>query len=89
MLMHIIYNNFLSSYKFWPDDGLFRPELLNPLTPELNPSVQRHLPRFLLGILIVKELAALHLHASFCVKGLMELQQPTCDIFHKHVNNIE
>jgi hypothetical protein len=33
-------------------------EALNPLTPELNPSAQSFLPRFLLGILIFKRLIA-------------------------------
>jgi hypothetical protein len=32
--------------------------ILNPLTPKLNPSAQRCLPRFLLGILIFKGLTA-------------------------------
>jgi hypothetical protein len=31
---------------------------INPLSPELNSSVQRCLPRFLLGILIFKGLTA-------------------------------
>jgi hypothetical protein len=43
---------------------------VNPLTPELNPSAQRCLPRFLLGILIVKRLTARHLYKSFGVKDL-------------------
>jgi hypothetical protein len=43
---------------------------INPLTPELNPSAQRCLPRFLLGILIFKGLTARHLYKSFDVKGL-------------------
>jgi hypothetical protein len=45
---------------------------LNPLAPELNPSAQRCLPRFLLGILIFKGLTAGHLYKSFGVKGLIE-----------------
>jgi hypothetical protein len=40
----------------------------NPLTPELNHSAQRCLPRFLLGILIYKELAARFLYKSLGVK---------------------
>jgi hypothetical protein len=44
---------------------------INPLTPELNPSAQRCLPRFLLGILIFKGLTARRLYKSFGVKGLM------------------
>jgi hypothetical protein len=44
----------------------------NPLTPELNPSTQRCLPRFfLLGILIFKGLTVRRLYKSFCVKGLI------------------
>jgi hypothetical protein len=43
---------------------------LNPLTPELNPSAQRYLPRFFTGILIFKRLTARHLYTSFGVKGL-------------------
>jgi hypothetical protein len=46
---------------------------LNPLTPELNPSAQRFLPRFLLGILIFKGLTARRLYKSFGVKGLYSL----------------
>jgi hypothetical protein len=42
----------------------------NPLTPELNPSAQRCLPRVLLGILIFKGLTARRLYKSFGVKGL-------------------
>jgi hypothetical protein len=45
-------------------------EYFNPLTPELNPSAQRCLPRFLLGILIFKGLTAPRLCKSFGVKGL-------------------
>jgi hypothetical protein len=44
---------------------------INPLTPELNPSAQRCLPKFLLGILIFKGLTARHLYKSFGVKGLI------------------
>jgi hypothetical protein len=44
--------------------------IINPLTPELNPIVQRCLPRFLLGILIFKRLTARRLYKSFGVKGL-------------------
>jgi hypothetical protein len=44
---------------------------LNPSTPELNPSAQRCLPRFLLGILIFKGLTARRLYKSFGVKGLI------------------
>jgi hypothetical protein len=42
----------------------------NPLTPELNPSAQRCLPRYLLGIFIFKGLAAGRLYKSFGVEGL-------------------
>jgi hypothetical protein len=41
------------------------------LTPELNPSAQRRLPRFFTGILIFKRLTARRLYKSFGVKGLM------------------
>jgi hypothetical protein len=44
---------------------------INPFTPELNPSAQRCLPRFLLGILIFKWLTARLLYKSFGVKGLL------------------
>jgi hypothetical protein len=44
--------------------------MINPLTPELNPSAQCCLPRFLLGILIFKGLTARRLYKSFGVKGL-------------------
>jgi hypothetical protein len=44
---------------------------INPLTPELNPSAQRCLSRFLLGILIFKGLTAGRLYKPFGVKGLM------------------
>jgi hypothetical protein len=40
----------------------------NALTPELNPSPQRCLPRFLLGTLIFKELTARRLYKSLGVK---------------------
>jgi hypothetical protein len=40
-------------------------------TPELNPSAQRCLPIFLLGILIFKGLTARRLYKSSGVKGLM------------------
>jgi hypothetical protein len=43
---------------------------INPLTPELNPSAQRCLPRFLLGILNIKGLTARRVYKSFGVKGL-------------------
>jgi hypothetical protein len=42
----------------------------NTLAPELNPSAQRCLPRFLLGILIFKGLTARHIYKSFGIKGL-------------------
>jgi hypothetical protein len=44
---------------------------INPLTPELNLSVQRCLPRFLLGILIFKGFSARRLYKSLGVKGLI------------------
>jgi hypothetical protein len=44
--------------------------MLNPLTPELKPSAQRCLTRFLLGILIFKGLTARRLCESYDVKGL-------------------
>jgi hypothetical protein len=47
---------------------------INPLTPELNPSAQRCLPSFLLGILIFKGLTARRLYKSFGVKGLNEAE---------------
>jgi hypothetical protein len=47
--------------------------IFNPLTPELNPSVQRCLPRFLLGILIFKGLTVRRLYKSFGVKGLKHI----------------
>jgi hypothetical protein len=40
------------------------------LRPEINPSAQRCLPRFLLGILIFKGLTVRRLYKSFGVKGL-------------------
>jgi hypothetical protein len=46
----------------------------NPLTPELNPSAQRCLPRFFTGILIFKGLTAGRLYKSFGVKGLIICQ---------------
>jgi hypothetical protein len=49
------------------------PHILNPLTPELNPSAQRCPPRFLLGILIFKGLTARRLYKSFGV-GLIWAQ---------------
>jgi hypothetical protein len=43
---------------------------VNPLTPELNPSAQRCLPRLLLGVLIFKGLTALRLYKTFGVNPL-------------------
>jgi hypothetical protein len=45
--------------------------VINPLTPKLNPSAQRSLPRFF--ILIFKGIIARRLYKSFGVKGLNEL----------------
>jgi hypothetical protein len=57
---------------------------MNPLTPELNPSAQRSLPRFLLGILIFKRLTARRLYKSFGVKRLIieisGLENENCEI---------
>jgi hypothetical protein len=52
-------------------DILWYIKFINPLTPELNPSAQRCLPRYLLGTLIFKGLTARHLCKSFGVKGLL------------------
>jgi hypothetical protein len=49
---------------------------LKTLTPELNPSAQRYLPRFLLVILIFKGLTARRFNKSFGVKGLIVLKNP-------------
>jgi hypothetical protein len=43
---------------------------LKILMPELNPSPQRCLPRFLMGILLVNGLTVRRLYKSFGVKGL-------------------
>jgi hypothetical protein len=43
---------------------------INPLTPELNPSAQRYLPKFLLGILIFKGLTERRIYKSLGFKGL-------------------
>jgi hypothetical protein len=56
----------------------FSPEHFNTLTPELNPSAQRCLPNYLLGILIVKGLTARLLYKSFGVKGFMDILQRIC-----------
>jgi hypothetical protein len=48
----------------------FRFPEINPLTPDLNPSAQRCLPRFLPWILILKGLTARRLYKSFGVNGL-------------------
>jgi hypothetical protein len=42
----------------------------NSITPELNRSGQHCLPRFLLGILILKVLTSLRLYKSFVFQGL-------------------
>jgi hypothetical protein len=44
---------------------------IKPLTPELNPSAQRCLPRFLLWILMFKGLNARRLYKSLGVKELI------------------
>jgi hypothetical protein len=49
--------------------------MVNSLTPELNPSAQSCLPRFLLGILIFKGHTARRLYKSFGVKGLNEKER--------------
>jgi hypothetical protein len=46
-------------------------EQINPLTPELNPSAQRCLPRYFTGVLIFKGLTARRLYKSFGGKGLI------------------
>jgi hypothetical protein len=43
---------------------------INPLTPELNPSAQRCLPRFLIVILDFKGFTARRIYKSFCVKRI-------------------
>jgi hypothetical protein len=55
--------------------------VINPLTPELNPSAQRCLPRFLLGILIFKGLTARRLCKSFSFKRLTNRFRETRGIF--------
>jgi hypothetical protein len=48
--------------------------MINPLTPELNPSAQSGLLRFfLMGILIFKRFTARRLYKPFGVKGLIVL----------------
>jgi hypothetical protein len=47
-----------------------KPESVNHLTPELNPSAQCCLPRFLMGNLIFKRFNERRLYKSFGVKGL-------------------
>jgi hypothetical protein len=54
----------------WRDHPPDSSKRINPLTPELNPSAQRYLPRFLLGILIFKGLITRRLCKSFSVKWL-------------------
>jgi hypothetical protein len=44
--------------------------VVNTLTPELNPSAQRCLPRFFTGDFIFKGLTARRLYKSFGVQGL-------------------
>jgi hypothetical protein len=52
--------------------SLLRHQLsVNPLRPGLNPSAQRRLPRFFIGILIFKGLTARLLYKSFGVKGVI------------------
>jgi hypothetical protein len=51
--------------------------LINPLTPELNPSAQRCLTRFFQGILIFKVHTAQRLYKSFGVKGLTPELNPS------------
>jgi hypothetical protein len=55
---------------------------IKPLTPELNPSAQRCLPRFLMRILIFKALTARRLYKSFGVKGLIIMET------EKHVRSV-
>jgi hypothetical protein len=55
---------------------------INPLAQELNPSAQRCLPRFLLGILIFKGLTARRLCKSFDVKRLIM----RLDVHEVHTN---
>jgi hypothetical protein len=61
----------LTTRRFYKSFGV------NLLTPELNFSAQRCLPRFLLGILIFKGLTARRLYKSFGVNHLIpELNPP-------------
>jgi hypothetical protein len=46
-------------------------DFIKPLTPELNSSAQRCLPKFLLWILIFKGLKARGLYKSFGVEELI------------------
>jgi hypothetical protein len=53
------------------------PPSVNPLTPELNLSAQRYLPRFFTGILIFKGLTARRLYKSFGVNPLTPKLNPS------------
>jgi hypothetical protein len=62
-------------YSFWS---------FNPLTPELNPSTQRYLPRVLTGNLIFKGLTARRLYKPFGVKRLTAISScPTTLLYMK------
>jgi hypothetical protein len=63
---------------------------INHLTPELIPSTQRCLPRFLLGKLIFKELTARCRYKSFGFKVLNPLTNncPSCHPFHSYFTYI-
>jgi hypothetical protein len=60
----------------------------NPLTPELNPSAQSCLTRFLLGILIFKGLTARRIYKSFGFEGLIRLILWMSLILAQYVNNV-
>jgi hypothetical protein len=45
---------------------------VNPLTPELNPSTQRCLRQFLLGISVFEGLTVRRIYRSFGIEGLIK-----------------
>jgi hypothetical protein len=60
----------------------------NPLTPELNPSAQRCLTRFLLGILLFKWLLQGVFISRLALKGYITKRTDLTDILHQIYLNL-
>jgi hypothetical protein len=71
LLTLTFYTPFLQRLCNIPQMHVMNTNFIKPLTPELNPSVQRCLPRFLLWTLMFKGLNARPLYKSFGIKEVI------------------